>query len=307
MNARGTRGDDCVPALPTAPGPAPGAGCLGCPAAARRRERRTAPAPACAGEGDDVAAPLIEAAIEDIRRLIASGALRPGDRLPPEADLSAQLGISRGTTREAVRALVSARVLDVRRGAGTYVTSLSPELLLEGVGVAVELMQEEALLHLVETRRVIEPQVTALAAVRAQPAQLEEIEHHLTLMRAATDLEALVRHDNDFHAAVARAGGNPALAAVLIGISSPTLRARVWRGLLDADAHRRTVAEHSAIWEAVLARDPAMAAAAALLHVGTTEAWVRTLLDTGPDEDGNGDGAGGGDEVEDGDAAVAAG
>ncbi|WP_337059977.1 FadR/GntR family transcriptional regulator [Kineococcus sp. G2] len=254
-----------------------------------------------------MAAPLIEAAIEDIRRLIASGALRPGDRLPPEADLSAQLGISRGTTREAVRALVSARVLDVRRGAGTYVTSLSPELLLEGVGVAVELMQEEALLHLVETRRVIEPQVTALAAVRAQPAQLEEIEHHLTLMRAATDLEALVRHDNDFHAAVARAGGNPALAAVLIGISSPTLRARVWRGLLDADAHRRTVAEHSAIWEAVLARDPAMAAAAALLHVGTTEAWVRTLLDTGPDEDGNGDGAGGGDEVEDGDAAVAAG
>ncbi|WP_338073780.1 FadR/GntR family transcriptional regulator [Kineococcus siccus] len=224
-----------------------------------------------------MAAPLIDAAIENIRQLIASGALRPGERLPSEGELSQQLGVSRSSTREAVRALVSARVLDVRRGDGTFVTSLTPELLLEGIGVAVELMQEDAVLQLVETRRVIEPQVTALAATRADAGQLAEIHHHLTLMRAAKDYTELVTHDNDFHASVARAAGNPTLAAILIGISSPTLRTRVWRGLVDADADRQTVAEHAAIYEAIAAHDPAMAAAAALVHVGTTESWVRTV------------------------------
>jgi GntR family transcriptional repressor for pyruvate dehydrogenase complex len=224
-----------------------------------------------------VAAPLIDAAIDSIRELIASRAWGPGDRLPSEADLSAQLGVSRSSTREAVRALVAARVLDVRRGDGTFVTSLAPELLLEGIGVAVELMQEDAILQLIETRRVIEPQVTALAAVRASNRDLDDIGTHLGGMRSAVDHEDLVRHDSDFHASVAHAAGNPTLAAILIGISSPTLRTRVWRGLIEADAQERTVAEHSTIFAALRARDPALAAAAALVHVSNTEAWVRGL------------------------------
>ena len=61
----------------------------------------------------------------------------------------------------------------------------------------------------------------------------------------------------------------------MIGISSQTLRARVWRGLVDANADQRTVAEHAAIFAAVEARDPTVAAAAALLHVNTTQSWVR--------------------------------
>jgi GntR family transcriptional repressor for pyruvate dehydrogenase complex len=223
-----------------------------------------------------VAAPLTDAAIEDVRRLIASGALRPGQRLPAEAELSAQLGISRSSAREAVRALVSARVLDVRRGDGTYVTSLSPELLLEGVGVAVSLMQEDAVLQLLEARRVIEPQVTALAAGRATPEELEEVSAHLEQMRLAQDHAELVRHDDAFHASVARASGNATLATILVGISSPTLRARAWRGIIDADAARRTVSEHESILAALRARDAELARAAALLHVSTTEAWVRS-------------------------------
>jgi len=222
-----------------------------------------------------MAAPLVEAAIERMRQLIASGKWRPGDRLPSEAELSLQLGVSRSSTREAVRALMAARVLDVRRGDGTYVTSLSPELLLEGIGVAVELMQEDAILELIEARRIIEPELTALAAQRADARHMAEIRHHLALMRAATDHGALVRHDSDFHASVARASGNATLAAILIGLSSQTVRARVWRSLVDANADQRTIAEHAAIYAAIEAGDPALAAAAALLHVSSTESWVR--------------------------------
>jgi GntR family transcriptional repressor for pyruvate dehydrogenase complex len=61
----------------------------------------------------------------------------------------------------------------------------------------------------------------------------------------------------------------------LIGLSSQTLRARVWRGLVEANADQRTVAEHAGIYAAIEAGDPALAAAAALVHVSTTENWVR--------------------------------
>lgn len=89
-----------------------------------------------------MAAPLTEAAIEQVRQLIATGQLKPGQRLPPEAELAELLGTGKSTVREAVRALATARVLDVKRGDGTFVTSLRPELLLAGIGAAADLMQD---------------------------------------------------------------------------------------------------------------------------------------------------------------------
>lgn len=98
-----------------------------------------------------MAAPVTEAAIAKIRELIIAGELRPESRLPPEAELADRLGVSRGSAREAVRALVTARVLDVRRGDGTYVTSLRPQLLLEGIGFAVDMMRDDSALELRRT------------------------------------------------------------------------------------------------------------------------------------------------------------
>ncbi|MGZ4724653.1 MAG: FadR/GntR family transcriptional regulator, partial [Ilumatobacteraceae bacterium] len=123
-----------------------------------------------------MAAPLTEAAIERVRHLIAEGDLGPGQRLPPEAELAEALGTGRSTVREAVRALVTARVLDVRRGDGTYVTSLRPELLLAGIGAAADLLQQGFTLELVQVRRILEPAATAMAATRITDAELDELE-----------------------------------------------------------------------------------------------------------------------------------
>src|ERR1044072_2537023 len=103
---------------------------------------------------------LTDEAIARIRQLIQSGDLPPGSPLPPEPQLAAQLGVSRNPLREAVKALVVARVLDVRRGDGTYVTSLEPALLLEGLGSAVHLLHEDTLLELTEVRSLFEPIAT---------------------------------------------------------------------------------------------------------------------------------------------------
>jgi len=224
---------------------------------------------------------LTDKAIEQIRELIRTGALPPGSKLPPEPHLAAQLGLSRNLAREAVKSLAVARVLEVRRGDGTYVTSLQPSLLLEGLGGAVELLQQDAgaLQDLMEVRRLLEPVATALAATRISDGQLDELKRHLDAMREARDdVEQLNVHDAAFHRAVVSATGNESLLALLEGISSRTLRARIWRGLVDSRAAGRTLAEHEAIFDALSARDAALSQAAALLHVSNTELWLRGHL-----------------------------
>lgn len=231
---------------------------------------------------------LTDDAILRIRELIRSGELPPGSKLPPEQQLAAELGLSRNLMREAVKSLAVAQVLDVRRGDGTYVTSLQPSLLLSGLGGAVELLQVDgaALLELLEVRRLFEPVATALAATRISESSLAEVKHHLDAMREARDnVELLNAHDAAFHRAVIAATGNETLLTLLEGISGRTLRARIWRGLVDADAAGRTLAEHEAIYRALDHRDAPLAQAAALLHVNTTEDWLRAHLESG-DETG---------------------
>ncbi|WP_333769940.1 FadR/GntR family transcriptional regulator [Streptomyces sp. IBSBF 2435] len=223
---------------------------------------------------------LTDKAIARIRELIQSGELLPGAKLPPEQQLASDLGLSRNLMREAVKALVVARVLEIRRGDGTYVTSLEPALLLEGLGSAVELLRGDTLLELTEVRRLFEPIATGLAADRITEEDLTGIKYHLDAMtRASDDVELLNKHDAAFHLAVIASAGNSTLTTLLEGISSRTVRARVWRGLVDDKAGDRTVAEHRAIYNALVARDRALAEAAALIHVSTTEQWLREHFD----------------------------
>jgi GntR family transcriptional repressor for pyruvate dehydrogenase complex len=222
---------------------------------------------------------LTDKAIRHIRELIASGELPPGAKLPPEQQLAAELGLSRGLMREAVKALVVARVLEIRRGDGTYVTTLEPRVLLEGLGSAVELLQGDTLLELTEVRRLFEPVATGLAATRISADELAGVAGHLDAMHAARDdVELLNKHDVAFHQAVVSATGNQTLASLLEGISGRTVRARVWRGMADGNVTDRTLAQHQEIYDALAAGDAALAQAAALIHVSTTEAWLRRHL-----------------------------
>src|ERR1700680_2537838 len=109
---------------------------------------------------------VTEGAIDRIRELIVSGSWGPGDRLPKESELAAQLGLSRNSLREAVRALSQLRVLEVRQGDGTYVSSLEPDLLLESTGFISHLLLGDTALDLYEVRRILEAAAASLAAAR---------------------------------------------------------------------------------------------------------------------------------------------
>ncbi|MFF1610252.1 FadR/GntR family transcriptional regulator [Amycolatopsis sp. NPDC058278] len=141
-------------------------------------------------------------------------------------------------------------------------------------------MQDNTLLELTEASRLFEPVATGLAAAQMTPDQLAEINGHLDAMHtAAEDVELLNKHDAAFHRAVVAATGNEALTTLVDNISSSTLRARVWRGMVEANAADRTLAEDEAIYNALANRDANHAQAAALLHVSTTDQWLRRVHD----------------------------
>ncbi len=219
---------------------------------------------------------VTDVAITRIKEMIVSGELAPGTRLPPEKELSESLGLSRNSLREAVKALEVIRVLDVRRGDGTYVTSLQPELLLEAMSFVVDLHQDDSVLEILQVRRMLEPQATALAARVIDDEQLADVSQLLDALDDDADIEALVAHDVQFHSRIAAAAGNAYLTSLLDSLSSRTVRARIWRGITEGGSVERTIGEHRAILDALQRHDAELAQALMTSHVSGVEHWLRT-------------------------------
>jgi GntR family transcriptional repressor for pyruvate dehydrogenase complex len=221
---------------------------------------------------------VTQEAINKIKAMIIDGDLRPGARLPKEADLAEQLGLSRNSLREAVRALTLIRILETRQGDGTYVTSLEPSVLLETMTFVADFHQDGSLLHVFQVRRILESAATALAAQLIADAELETLEELVGEMDACETVEAFVENDLAFHRTIAQASRNPVLASLIESLSSRTSRARVWRGITQAGAIEQTRTDHRAIYDALRHHRPDLAGGLAIAHIGAVEAWFEQTL-----------------------------
>ncbi|WP_431871719.1 FadR/GntR family transcriptional regulator [Nocardiopsis eucommiae] len=226
---------------------------------------------------EGVRTPVAQRAVERIKAMIADGEVGPGERLPTERELSARLGVSRGSVREAISSLTTLGVLSVRHGAGVYVTALRPADLLEAFSVLAEVSRDETLLEVLQVRRMIEPAATAVAAARATPEDLARIGDLLDRMEA--DADRAPAEDLDFHRAVVACAGNATLSAVHAGLSSRTFNERVWAGLGREGLTDTLFQDHRRIHEALTARDPEAARAAAAAHVLRVERWLSLRAD----------------------------
>jgi GntR family transcriptional regulator, transcriptional repressor for pyruvate dehydrogenase complex len=223
---------------------------------------------------------VTDEAIDKIKDMIVMGELRPGDRLPKEADLAERLGLSRNSLREAVKALSLIRVLDVRQGDGTYVTSLEPTLLLDALNFVVDFHRDDTVLQFFEVRRILEPAATAMAALRMTDEEIANLRAVLDELDDDPSVDALVANDLQFHRLIAAGSHNSALCSLVENLSGPTTRARIWRGLTQEGAVAKTREQHQAIFEAVAARQPELARSWATVHVAGVEDWLRKALAT---------------------------
>lgn len=212
--------------------------------------------------------------------MITSGRLAAGGRLPVEKDLAAELGVSRGSLREGVRALALMGVLETRQGNGTYVTSLDPALLLAPMGLVVELQAPETGANLQSVRRVLESEAAFRAATRMDQDQLAEAERVLAAIdevvaAGETEHEKFMDADIAFHRVIARASGNPVLESLINALAGRTVRDRLWRAISEEGAERTTHAEHRAVLEALTRRDADGARIRMASHLYAVESFLQ--------------------------------
>lgn len=202
--------------------------------------------------------------VNGIKRMILSGELRPGERLPIEKELAETLGVSRGSLREGVRALSILGVLNTRQGDGTYVTALDVSRLLAPMGFVVDLQGEGQARHVHAIRRLLECEAARLAAPVITEDALDEAAKLLDEARSILDTtpdehERIIEIDIAFHRIIAEHAGNPVLAGMIEALASRTVRERLWRSLREEQADRRTHEEHMAILRALRAHEPDVA------------------------------------------------
>jgi GntR family transcriptional repressor for pyruvate dehydrogenase complex len=209
--------------------------------------------------------------------MIRSGELGPGDRLPPENELAERLGVSRGSLREAVRALSQINVLDVRRGDGTYVTSLAPGELLSGMVFAMEFLQVQGLEEVVEVRRLLLPPAAALAAQRVTKEQLTDMHAVVDQLERATDPDEIAGLHRRFGSLVSDASGNETLSSILraLQLRGENIR-RAW---LSADPANRDVAlaHQRMLLDALERGDSDMARSIATVQVDERRRWLEHI------------------------------
>lgn len=224
---------------------------------------------------------------ERILSLIRERHLQPGDKLPPERDLAASMGVSRATLREALRSLAMMNVVELRHGSGTYVTTLEPNLLVENFALVFSLT-DNSFLQLVEARKVIEPGATALTAKVATEEEIHHLEEILQRSR-----ECLQNHPEDFpeldiefHVKIAEYSGNALLARIMqaltrmsiassqrtAGNAAPIIKRRI----------ERAIGMHQGIFEAIQARNPDLASQRMSEHLMSVEDTLRGDV---PDEE----------------------
>ena len=184
--------------------------------------------------------------VAHIRDLIERKRLRPGDRLPAERDLAAQIGLSRPTVRMGLHALAAIGCVQSRHGSGTYIPDGPPSLGPEPLSFLAALhgfTREQ----MYEARRILEVEAAGLAADRATPEQLASMADEVASLFATMQAPQRFRtHDIAFHRIVAAASANPILAALVEMLSTlyderrrRTAARAVGRDLRDAaEAHR---------------------------------------------------------------------
>lgn len=205
-----------------------------------------------------------------LERLIASGTIGAGERLPSERDLAATLSVSRATVREALAELESKRLVVRQQGRGSTVAARDDggETLRTELG-AVEIELRNA----TELRDLVEPRVAAFAAQRAAESNILQLEDVVAQTNENLSADESFRLDREFHMLLAHAAQNPLLVALSEMTSDWTESLRA-RSHATRRARRVSLAGHREILEAVVASDPVAAEEAMTRHLAEVRALI---------------------------------
>jgi GntR family transcriptional repressor for pyruvate dehydrogenase complex len=205
-----------------------------------------------------------EQVYDQLRELIVRGELRRGERLPNEAVLARDFGVSRGTVREALRVLAAQNLIRTAKGAGggSFVTLPTVDHISEFLHANISLLSESedvTLPEFLEARELLEVFATRLCAERRREADLERMRDTIIEDPAQLGTEEQFVYNKEFHTAVLDGCGNTLLCIAAQPVFS-VLQTNFSRDAMSQRFAKRVNEDHRAILAAIEARDPAVAA-----------------------------------------------
>ena len=228
----------------------------------------------------------------EICRMIRGGHFRPGDQLPAERELAAQLEVSRTSLREALRGLEIAGIVETRHGGGTVVRRFSAFGIESPLAMIFEASHDNVS-DLWEVRRIVEPALAERAAVRADDAGIawlgQLLEEHRVPYLTEGDGERPRALDREFHRGIARLTGNHATEQVIELVNTLVHRGYRMNPKMAVERRRRAYERHVAIFTAIRERDPVRARQSMIDHLQEIEEYILTELIDRHSEDGSRD------------------
>ncbi|NDY90376.1 GntR family transcriptional regulator [Ideonella livida] len=225
---------------------------------------------------------LSDQIVQRLESMLLEGSFKAGDQLPPERQLAEELGVSRPSLREALQKLIARGLLTARQGGGTFVTDRLGASFAEPwkdlVGSHPELQRD-----VLDFRRMLEGTVAEMAAERATDADLERLSTLMAQMEEAHQQGVLSRTsaiDAHFHQALADAAHNALLthlSASLLTMLQSHVHDNIANLFAVGTVSAQLLDQHRAVWEAVRARAPAQARAAAVAHIDFVDRTLESL------------------------------
>jgi DNA-binding FadR family transcriptional regulator len=212
---------------------------------------------------------LVQDAAEALRRYVLEGHLGPGDELPSQGELCAELGVSRSVIREAMQVLQSQGLIEISQGRRPRVLPAGPAAVVDTLSMLVA-RSEIALAKLLEVRRPLEIEIAGLAAERATAQQRQQLREAVDALRAAPNIEAQIAADVRFHKVLAEASGNPLFGIVLDVLAELLYQSR--RHTLQQSGVAMALSHHRKILAAVEAANPVKARTFMIQHMEQTRA-----------------------------------
>jgi GntR family transcriptional repressor for pyruvate dehydrogenase complex len=210
---------------------------------------------------------LYEQIVQQVEESITKGALKPGDQLPPERELAEQFGVSRTAVREAVKALREKGLVEAYPGRGTFITDGTSYAIRQSLDRMIKIGQPEGSMFLAEVRGIIEPEIAAMAATRADDEDMASMRALVAVMDdSCKDPDAFIEADLDFHLALAEAAANPLILSLIDSIVGLLREQRLRIFFVEGGPERGQV-HHKRILQAIEHRDPAGAREAMKAHL----------------------------------------
>lgn len=210
---------------------------------------------------------LYEQIVQQIEHSILKGDLKEGDQLPAERELAHQFGVSRTAVREAVKTLREKGLVEAYPGRGTFITNGTSHSFKQTLDRMMRGDPSEGTANLTEVREILEPEIAALAAQRADEEMLSAMREAISVMDGArNDADAFIEGDLDFHLALAEAAANPLILSLIDSIVG-LLREQRMRTYFVNGGPERGQYHHKRILEAIEHRDPQGAREAMRAHL----------------------------------------